>query len=154
FPTLTNSLGAVILLREEQVIDSLFYTVGMHDVFIKNSKGVSLERVSFNKSSNTQGNFISAAANTGYATPGYKNSQLESQEAPNQSIFLNSKTFAPSSGEQLEINFHFNKGGQMANLFIYNRSGKKVRSFLKNHRVGTKDRITWDGKDDNNNTLL
>src|SRR5690606_10733046 len=88
FPTLTNSLGAVILLREEQVIDSLFYTVGMHDVFIKNSKGVSLERVSFNKSSNTQGNFISAAANTGYATPGYENSQLESQEAPNQSIFL------------------------------------------------------------------
>jgi len=150
FPTLTNSQGAVLLFREEQLIDSLFYSVGMHDVFIKNSKGVSLERVSFNKPTNRKDNFISSAASTGYGTPGYENSQLENQDAPSQLISLSSKTFAPNQGEQLKIDLHFAKGGKMANLVIYNGSGKRVRNLLKSHRLGVKNSITWNGKDDNN----
>lgn len=153
FPTLTNSQGAVLIFRNEQLIDSVFYKVSMHDAFIKDPKGVSLERVSFHKKSITEGNFISAAASSGYATPGYKNSQLENQENSSQSIYLNSKTFVPNQGDQLAINLIFPHGGIMANLYIYNMSGKKVRTLLRNHRLGVENSIRWDGKDDKHKQL-
>jgi len=153
FPTLTNSQGAVILFSDEKPIDSLYYTAGLHDVFIKDPKGVSLERVSFSKPTNSIGNFISAAATAGYATPGYQNSQLENKEKVTQTIFLSSKIFNPDREEQLEINFNFNQGGKMANIFIFNSEGKKIRNLVTNHRLGTKDRIFWNGEDDKKELL-
>jgi len=153
FPTLTNSQGSVILFSNEIPIDSLYYQVDMHDVFIKNPKGVSLERVGFNKPTNAAENFISAAATVGYATPGYQNSQLENKKPINQTFFLSSKTFAPSLNEQLKINFRFHEGGKMVNLLIFNSSGREVRSLLKNHRLGTKDLILWDGLNNENQKL-
>lgn len=152
FPTLTNSQGSVLLLRKGNVIDSLYYNIAMHDVFIKNPKGVSLERVSFKKATNSPSNFVSAAASTNYATPGYRNSQSGHEEPIESSVFLTAKSFSPNNGESLTINFHFMES-QMTNVFIYNQTGKRVRYLLTNHRLGTKDQILWDGKDDQNNLL-
>ena len=153
FPVLTNSNGAVILFSNEKVIDSLHYEIGMHDAFIKNPKGVSLERVSFQRSTNSPGNFISAAASPGYSTPGYRNSQSENKEANPPNLYLSSKTFSPQKDESLVINFNFKQGGQMTNIYIYNRAGKTVRVLHKNHRLGTIDKALWDGKDDHGGTL-
>lgn len=153
FPVLTNSNGAVILFSNEKIIDSLYYEISMHDPFIKSPKGVSLERVSFQKATNSPGNFISAAASPGYSTPGYRNSQQENLAVSGPVIYLSSKTFLPNKNESLVINFNFKQGGQMMNISIYNRQGKTVRVLYKNHRLGTVDQAVWDGKDAHNEQL-
>lgn len=153
FPVLNNSNGALILFSNEKIIDSLYYEHSMHDLFIKNPKGVSLERVSFQRPTNSAGNFISAAANPGYSTPGYRNSQSDNEVADKPSLYLSVKTFSPHKGESLIINFNFKRGGQMMNIYIYDRTGKSVRVLYQNHRLGTIDQALWDGRDKRGNFL-
>src|SRR5690606_5092601 len=88
FPVLTNEKGAVILFMNEMAIDSLHYHSSMHNRFIKNAKGVSLERTNFHQPGHIPESFLSAAASSGYATPGYLNSQTENREPIQKNVFL------------------------------------------------------------------
>jgi len=144
FPVLTNTQGAVILFMNEIAIDSLHYNLAMHNRFIKNSKGVSLERISFRIPGHFTGSFVSAAASSGYATPGYQNSQSENKEPIPKTVFLS---------EQATINIHLPLGGKMANIHIYNTKGISVRSLVKNQLLGTKEHFEWNGKNDKNQLL-
>lgn len=148
FPTLTNTQGAVLLFRNEELIDSLFYNEKMHDVFIKSPKGVSFERVDFDVATNLKGNFVSSAATHGYATPGYQNSQAINRDPKSYGISLFSKKFAPDRDETLELHIGFERGAKMANVLIYNSKGLQVKKLLTSHRLGTRNVIHWDGKDD------
>lgn len=148
FPTLTNTQGAVLLFRNEQLVDSFSYHEKMHDAFIKNPKGVSLERVDFNTPTNIPGNFISAAANHGYATPGYQNSQALNQDTQSYGVYLINKKFAPEKEDNLELHIGFEKGGKMANVSVYSSNGISVKKLLSNHRLGTRNLVNWDGTDD------
>lgn len=153
FPSLTNTQGAVLLFHNEALIDSLFYTNKMHDIFIKTAKGVSLERVDFNQSTNLSGNFISAAATNGYATPGYQNSQAINEDSGSYGFSLRTDKFHPDKNETLELRIGFPKGGKMANIIIYNSSGKQVRKLFLNHRLGTRNIFHWNGQDDYDKVL-
>jgi len=143
FPVLTNTQGAVILFMNEIAIDSLHYNLAMHNPFIKNAKGVSLERINFHTPSHIPESFISAAASKGYATPGYQNSQAENKEPIFKTISLS----------ELTINIHLPSGGKIANIHIYNAKGINVRSIMKNQLLGTKEHFKWDGKDNKNQLL-
>lgn len=153
FPVLTNNQGAVVLFMNEVAIDSLHYNLAMHNRFIKDAKGVSLERVSFHRAGHLAGNFSSAAASNGYATPGYQNSQAENNEPIPKTIFLNEKTFNPNQRKPLTINIHLPLGGKMTSIHIYNSKGINIRSLAKNQLMGTKEQFSWNGKDDKNQTL-
>lgn len=153
FPALTNTGGAVILFMNNHAIDSLFYDPTLHNRFIKNSKGVSLERVSFSKASHLKENFTSAAASSGYATPGYQNSQLENKEEIPKTVFLNEKVFDISGKKPLKINIHLSLGAKMANIHIYNAKGNMVQTLAKNQLIGTKEQFNWNGKDHKNQYL-
>lgn len=144
FPVLTNTQGAVILFINEKAIDSLQYNLAMHNPFIKNAKGVSLERINFHIPGHITGSFLSAAASKGYATPGYQNSQSENREPIPKTVFLS---------EQTTINIHLPSGGKIANIYIYNAKGIRVRSLAKNQLLGTKEQFKWDGRNDNNRIL-
>src|SRR5690554_2903555 len=153
FPVLTNNQGAVILFMNEIAIDSFHYNLTMHNPFIKNAKGVSLERVSFYFPGHITGAFLSAAASNGYATPGYHNSQSENKEPISKTVFLSEKIFNLNQDRQLLINIHLPSGGKMANMNIYNSKGISVRSLLKNQLLGTKEQFKWNGKGDKNQNL-
>ncbi len=148
FPVLTNTQGAVILFMNEAAIDSFHYTLAMHSPFIKNAKGVSLERVNFHIPGHIKGNFLSAAASNGYATPGYQNSQLENKETIPKTVFLNEQVLNPARNKTLTINILLPTGGKMANIHIYNAKGVGVRNLAKNQLLGTKEQFEWDGKGD------
>lgn len=153
FPQLKNSNGTIVLMDGNTQIDRFDYHENMHDALISDKKGVSLERMSFNIPTNEAGNFRSAAAAVGYATPGYKNSQVKEISDQQALITLTSKTFSPDNDgfeDLLEINYHFEtEEDVMATIEIYNTKGVLVRTLTKNHRLANNGRLYWNGLMDN-----
>lgn len=151
-PAFVNSAGKVVILNKaNQTIDSLSYNDDMHFALIKETEGVSLERSSFTNATNATGNFKSAAASVGYATPTYKNSQaVENMEASDE-VSLASETFSPDNDgfeDALRILYKFDKPNYVANVTIYNSQGRIVKKLIKNQTLATTGELQWDGLDE------
>ena len=75
-PTMSSDAGVVTLTDTNAlVIDNFKYTSKMHFPLLVSTKGVSLERIDFNRATNDKTNWNSASENVGFATPAYRNSQ-------------------------------------------------------------------------------
>lgn len=156
-PSFNDDAGAVVLIRNDSLlIDQFNYTEKMHFPLIKNPEGVSLERTSFTTPSNEPGNFRSAAASVGFATPGEQNSQYISDHAVNENISLESSTFSPDNDgfeDVLIMHYNFNQPGMVANLTIYADNGLAVRKVLRNTTLASSGSLVWDGLNDQNEKL-
>jgi len=155
-PLLPNQEGTIALLSNRQIIDRLHYSEHMHNPFIKDTRGVSLERISFETPSFTVNNFTSAATQVGYATPGYQNSQQGIPPDEQETIWLNSKTFSPDQDgfeDLLQLQYRFKRAGNMANVTIYNDHGQAVKHLLKQTLLASSGTILWDGLDDTEQRL-
>ncbi|MET4083064.1 hypothetical protein ABIB40_003033 [Pedobacter sp. UYP30] len=145
-PAFNNDKGTVILLSNGRLIDRFDYTEKMHNPLIKNSDGVSLERISFAEPTNTVGNFISAASSVGFATPTYKNSV--SKRGDEVYVTLLSKTFSPDGDgfeDLLQLDYQFAEGEKFATVNVYSDRGILIKRLLKNQTISTKGSLTWDG---------
>ena len=150
-PGFNDDQGTVILLSNHQVTDQLNYSDKMHFPLIKDAEGVSLERSAFNRSGNDPGNFRSAAASVGFATPGYKNSQAADELNSNDEFSLSSKTFSPDNDgfeDELQINYHFNQPGLVANIKIYTDKGILIKKLANNLTLSSEGIINWNGFDE------
>ncbi|RRN77777.1 lamin tail domain-containing protein, partial [Pseudoxanthomonas sp. SGD-10] len=152
-PAYNDNAGVVLLLNADQErIDQLNYNSKMHFPLLKDVEGVSLERSSFSEDANKPGNFRSATATVGYATPAYKNSQQTISETPNvQGISLSKKVFTPDNDGQddvLNIFYQFDQSEYVANVRIYNEQGRLVRKLVNNELLGISGSWLWDGFDD------
>lgn len=150
-PAYNNTSGHVILLRNGEVLDRLDYTEKMHNPILNVLKGVSLERVSFDKSADIPGNFSSAASSVGFATPGYANSVEENKGLERDALTLSAKVFSPDgdgADDMLQIAWVLKHYGNMATITIYSDRGRVVRRLLKNESVATGGTISWDGLND------
>jgi len=150
-PAYNNENGHVLLLRGAEVIDQLDYTEKMHLPTLKLFKGVSLERVSFERAANETGNFSSAAASAGFATPGYRNSVQENVSLKKSSVTLHSKSFSPDGDgfeDLLEVSYELKYHGNMATVTVFSDKGILVRRLIRNESVGTSGTLRWDGIDD------
>ncbi len=148
-PAYANTKGSVILLSNGVQIDRFDYTEKMHMALLKDAHGVSLERVSFERPTNEAGNFKSAAASAGFATPTYANSQTLVHGA--DYVQLLSKTFSPDLDgfeDELLVDYQFNGGVALATINIYTDKGVLVRRLLKNQSIAHKGRFSWDGLND------
>lgn len=153
---LPNVSGGIALLHKRQLIDRLDYNQAMHDPLVKEQKGVSLERKNFELPANAPGNFTSATASVGYATPGYENSQLFTAHNGQTGFWLSAKTFSPDNDgrdDELQINYRFGQNTRVANIYIYNDQGKMVRQLCKNYSLAASGVISWDGLSDNHQRL-
>ncbi|MCZ4245597.1 lamin tail domain-containing protein [Pedobacter punctiformis] len=149
-PVYNNDKGTVVLLNNHLIVDQFDYNAKMHNALLRDANGVSLERVSFVKGANEFGNFKSAAASVGFATPGYKNSQeLNGEEAY---VKLLSKTFSPDHDgfeDQLQLDYQLTENASLATINIFTDKGILVKRLLKNQTVGTKGSLFWDGLNEN-----
>jgi len=156
-PSFNDDAGVVVLIRSDSLrIDQLNYTEKMHFPLIKNPEGVSLERSSFSTPTNEPGNFRSAAASVGFATPGEQNSQYIADHAVNESISLESTTFSPDNDgfeDVMIMHYHFNQPGMVANLTVYTDNGVAVRKLIKNTTLSSSGSLVWDGLNDKNEKL-
>jgi flagellar hook assembly protein FlgD len=122
---------------------------------LHNTEGVSLERIDYNAPS-VQNNFHSAATSVGYGTPGYKNSQYKINEDVPGEITISPEIFSPDNDGNEDfatINYSFPSPGYIANITIFDATGRPVRYLQKNSLSGIKGYYRWDGLDDKNKKL-
>lgn len=148
-----NDDGDVVTLSDAggQVIDNLVYSDKMHFPLLTDHKGVSLERIDFNRPANDRSNWNSAAQTVGFATPAYRNSQYMAAGGGNGVSIANSLFSPDNDGYQdvLDISYSFESPGRSANIFIYDSKGRQVRYLIKNEQLLQTGVISWNGIGDN-----
>lgn len=156
FPSYPNTSGDVIVLNNQgNIVDEVKYSEKWHFSLITNKKGVALERIDYDGAS-VQSNFHSAATSVGYGTPGYKNSQYKTNEDLQGEITISPKIFSPDNDgidDFVTINYNFPSPGYVANITIFDASGRPVRYLQKNSLSGVNGYYRWDGLNDKNQKL-
>jgi len=150
-PSFPNEEGGVILRSAGSVIfDRFIYSEKMHHELLSGFNGVSLEKSDPNVSSALRSNWQSASSVTGYATPGFANSQ-KTPEKQEDYFILKPEAFTPDNDGQDDfaiLEFHQKLAGQIATIRIFSLSGNLVRNLLRNQLIGTAGEIKWDGTDE------
>ena len=147
-PSFNDDAGDIVLLNEQgMIIDELVYSEKWHFPLITEPEGVSLERI--NPGAETvQKNFHSAATDVGYGTPGYKNSQYRSDEAAAGTIKITPEIISPDNDGRDDfatIQYEFPEPGYVANISIFDGSGRLVRNLERSALCGIKGFYRWDG---------
>jgi hypothetical protein len=155
-PSYNNDKGTVILIDpENNIFDSLAYKETFHVATIKNRKGVSLERLSFLKPTNDSKNWYSASSEVNYATPGYENSQIETDKLENI-IIVEPEVFNPyQTNDKMStyIKYNLSLPGIIANVEVLDKTGFVINILRPNSLLGTIGQIEWDGKDNSGNIM-
>lgn len=158
-PTWDDALGNASIYTYEGsktiMIDSFNYHKNFHNPLLANTEGVSLERINPEDSTNIAANWHSAAASVLYATPAYQNSQFQmtpSVSSSNEDILsLLSKTFSPNDDgfqDFLLINYKVDSKGYLANVFIFDMSGRLTKTLTVNELLAAEGQFKWDGETD------
>jgi Lamin Tail Domain/CHU_C Type IX secretion signal domain len=147
-PSFNDTDGDVILLNEQgKIIDEVVYDSKWHFALISNEEAVSLERINADAAS-VQSNFHSAASSVGYGTPTYKNSQNRIDTDVQGDITTTPAIVSPDNDGQDDfatIQYNFPEPGYVANITIFDASGRAVRYLERNTLAGTKGYYRWDG---------
>lgn len=150
-PTMSISGGTVCLATNSDIIDLLKYYDNMQFPLLNITKGVSLERIDFNRPTQDRTNWHSAAQDVGFATPAYKNSQYNDAGETDNSIAITPEVFSPDedgTNDIVNINYNFATSGFVANITIYDSKGRLVKHLVRNELLGLKGTYSWDGIND------
>ena len=157
FPGYANAGGTAILMgKNGALIDAMYFSEKMHYPLLKVTKGVSLERVSFDQPSMDDDNWHSAAENVHFGTPGKPNSMMQAAEPSQDAVSVNPDIFSPD-GDGFEdacfISYRFDEAGYTMNTYVFNAAGQQLRHLAKGELVGQEGSILWNGLDDNGNRV-
>lgn len=148
-PQFGNTSGIAVLCDpNEKILDRLAYHEEMHFPLLTNVKGVSLERIDFNRPADDPTNWHSASSSSGYGTPAYRNSQYMAITAGEEPFILNPEIFSPDNdgnNDVLEISYNFTEPGFVATIMIYDAGGRLVRSLVQNQLLGNAGSFSWNG---------
>lgn len=149
-PSYPISSGNVVFLDpEEELVEIFSYSDRMHHPLLRDTRGVSLERLSVDFEVNDPGNWQSASSSVGFATPGYRNSQVfEGQEE--LGIDIHPKVFMPDVPGQpayITISYKMEQPGKNATVRIYGVNGSMIREICQNAIWGMEGFYLWDGTD-------
>jgi hypothetical protein len=148
-PSYPDDKGAIVLLNlNGDVVDEVAYNKDWHFGLIADAEGVALERIDPDGLSQNKANWHSAASTAGYGTPTYQNSQYKQTNSSNAKIELSSKTFSPDGDgidDVLLIQYSIEERGYVANIIIFDASGRQVRQLVKNDLLALKGVWKWDG---------
>ncbi|MES1216456.1 MAG: lamin tail domain-containing protein [Bacteroidota bacterium] len=151
-PSFSDDEGDVIALNfQGNVVDEVKYKDDWHFKLIDNAEGVSLERIDPAGPSQDASNWHSAASTSGYGTPTYKNSQYKLQQSINATIEVSPKVFSPDNDGRddiASIQYQVSDPGYVANITIFDGTGRPVRNLVRNGTLGLKGYWNWDGLDD------
>ena len=147
-PAFNDDSGSVCVIDANGiVVDHFSYDASMHSPFIRDSEGVSLERLSKDAASDDPANWKSGSSSTGYATPGFQNSSSLTFRNGSAEIGVEPEVFVPVSGtpDFATIHYTFEQANQVANVRIYDSSGRKVKTIVQNALLGTSGFFRWEG---------
>ena len=157
FPSYANAGGTALLVgKDGTTIDCMYFAENMHYPLLKVTKGVSLERVSFDQPSMAADNWHSAAERVHFGTPGYANSMMQSMEPSNDEVSISPDVFSPDGDgfdDACFIHYRFDEAGYTMNVYIFNAAGQLVRHLAKGELVGQEGSMLWNGLDNNGNRV-
>ncbi|CAN5899406.1 hypothetical protein BH24BAC1_BH24BAC1_02100 [soil metagenome] len=147
-PSYPNQTGTVVLLNPAgAIMDQFTYHQNMHFRLLDDVRGVSLERIRLTGDSSAA-NWQSAASTSGYATPGYRNSQARQEVTTDRTWTVDPPVFTPD-GDGLEdfttLNYLLERSGFVSNITIYDARGREIRRLVRNELLGTSGFFRWDG---------
>ncbi|MFL5765062.1 MAG: lamin tail domain-containing protein [Bacteroidia bacterium] len=151
-PSMNIDKGTVCLSTSTDIIDNFKYYADMQFGLLTDTKGISLERIDFDRPTQDRTNWHSAAEAVGFATPAYKNSQYNDAGETESAIEITPEVFSPDEdgmNDVVNINYHFDTPGFTGNLTIYDSKGRVVKLLVRNELLGIKGTFSWDGIDDN-----
>jgi hypothetical protein len=151
-PSLANTSGCAVLINNQTnaIIDEFAYNEKMHDTGISNKKGISLERVDFNRPASDPDNWHSASAGSGFGTPGYQNSQFDPKVGMEEGITV---AYPEISSDNYSIHYRFNSSGYRCRAYIYDMMGRVVNVIANNELLGMEGDLVWNGKGSSGKTL-
>jgi hypothetical protein len=156
-PSFNDDEGDVIILNEQgRIVDELKYSEKWHFKLIDNAEGVSLERIDCNAATQAEPNWHSAATSAGYGTPGYKNSQYHAGPDVKGEVSLAPGIVSPDNDgmdDFATLDYEFPSPGYVANIVIFDASGRPVRYLQRNALCGIKGYYRWDGLSENGQKL-
>ena len=148
-PSYPDDKGTVVLIDDQgKILDELNYDEKWHFTLISNNEGISLERINPQAATQQSSNWHSASGTSGYATPAYRNSQVNNQEQAKSYFSLNKKLISPDNDGQddyLMIQYSFPTAGYVTTLRIYDASGREIIKLANNILCGTTGQFRWDG---------
>ncbi len=152
-PSMSIDADVVTLSTDSGVvIDNLKYTSKMHFPLLVSTKGVSLERIDFNRPTDDRTNWNSAAEGVGFATPAYRNSQYLQADG-GSGVTITNPLFSPDNdgyNDVLNISYKLDETGKAGNVFIYDSKGRLVSHLIKNQQLAQDGVISWNGINDDN----
>lgn len=151
-PSFPDDEGTVITLNfQGNIVDEVKYKDDWHFKLIDNAEGVALEKIDPGGQSQDAANWHSAASTAGYGTPTYKNSQYKLLNSIDATIELIPKVFSPDNDGRDDITtiqYKVTEPGYIANITIFDASGRPVRNLVRNGTLGLEGYWNWDGLDD------
>ncbi len=153
FPSYSDNEGTVILLLpNNQVADSVHYDDDFQFALLKETDGVSLERIDYNRPSSDATNWLSAAEAEGFGTPTIVNSQYAVTENATTEITVSPELFSPDNDgfeDVLTIAYKMDEPGFVGNITIFDVQGRTIRTLMQNELLGIEGSISWDGLTNN-----
>jgi hypothetical protein len=150
-PNYVNEGGTVFLTHlNGEIIDRFDYSSDMHFDLLSETRGIALERTSYDGPSNNPMMWHSAASTAGYGTPAAENSQFvaKTQQKTTCLFSLSPEIFTPDLDgvdDQLIISYTFDKPGQKGTFIVYDADGQQVRQLINNQTLNVSGEIAWDG---------
>ncbi len=153
-PNYPDGAGICVLkIHNGSTIDSLSYSHTWHFGLLDSEDGVSLERIDYNKPTQDQSNWHSAASTVGFATPTYRNSQFSETGITEDNITIDPEVFSPDNDGDKDftwIKYRFAEPGYTINIRLYDAVGRPIRNLVHNELLGSEGQFQWDGTDDDN----
>jgi hypothetical protein len=146
-PALNADAGTICMKTATDIIDNVTYQESMHFGLLKNTKGISLERVNYRRPASDVTNWHSAASSVAGATPGYKNSQYMDEGSTADPVSVEPEIFSPDEDgfqDVVTLQYHFNEPMHL-NVLIYDSSGRLAKILVNNELTGPDGAYSWDG---------
>lgn len=153
FPDDEGNVSLVVLQSNTPVnIDVFNYSEDFHTGFLSDQNGVSLERISFDVETDIASNWTSAAQSSGFATPGFENSQVIGIPNINAGDFFEivNPTFSPDQDgfkDFTQLNFTLDQVDYFASITIFDDEGREIFQLLPFQTVSPSGTVRWDGTD-------
>ncbi len=154
-PPMPNEWGRVIIAGlQGNILDDLSYNSDMHSPLLTVRKGVSLERLSYERPACDPSNWHSASESSGFATPGYKNSQsMAALNIPVNILTVDPKIFSPDNSgynDVVTISYDLEKPGYAGSIIIFDSRGRLVKRLARNELLGISGKYSWNGRNEAN----